>query len=496
MKKNVLKTIALSLSTIALVSCGGTGTTDSGHGDTGGTTGKKISFWHCIGHDKMNNLQHIIDKFNEEHAKTDGYQIVPEKIAGDYDSLHDAVKTKLQAGFVPSITMGYPDSFSEYIGNQGAEKSKILNLDNFIKDDANFHPETFVTEYYEEGTGYQYSGTYSLPLYKSTEAMYINLEMFHGSAFYAAHKDDSYGSYGAVIGNPDTWDWDTLVYVGSEIQKELGSTISDFHAIGYDSDANLFISQMAQRGIPYTSKETPNGKSYEHYLFKDPNTGVMNENLVNFATDIFDLTQAGTLATKGSYGSYSSDLFLSKKTMITIGSTGGSVYNDPIGSTNAGFHAGLYAVPAYKGKENAKYIMQGPSICFFNTKDTTKEKVAWEFYSQFLSDPEMNAQVALENSYDPVRATAYETDSYKQYISYAGAEGKDNINAQMDYRIPLLTKTLKDDYYATPVFNGSGNARKQMDTIIKKAQGKKDATSKEKIAKALEEVYNACISYK
>ncbi len=495
MKKKIFRTVALSLSLVALVGCGGVGTSNTGGGgDNPGSTGKEILFWHCIGHDKMNNLQAIIDKFNAEHAKTDGYYVKAEPIAKDYDALHDAVKTKLQAGFVPSITMGYPDSFSEYIGNAGQEKSKILNLNNFIANDPNFHPETFVPEYYAEGSGYQYSGVYSLPLYKSTEAMYINMEMFTGTNFYKENKDKSYGDYGAILGNPDTWDWDTLIHVGTEVQKELEGT-TDFHAIGYDSDANLFITQMAQRGIPYTTKEAT--KPYEHYLFKDPKTGVMNPELVNFATDLFDLTQKGILVTKGSYGSFSSDLFLSKKTMITIGSTGGSVYNDPIGSTNAGFHAGLYAVPAYKGRNNAKYIMQGPSVCFFNTKDSLKEAAAWEFYSQYISNAEYNAQVALENSYDPVRSTSYDSDAYKKWTSFAGEKGKDNTEVAMAYRIPLLTKTIKDNYYTTDVFQGSGNARKQMETIIKKAQGQQTSlSSKEKIEKALEAVYAACVSYK
>lgn len=455
------------------------------------TNEKEIVFWHCLGHEKMTNLTRIVDKFNEEHEKTDGYVIKPEKLAGAYDDLHDAVKTKLQAGTVPSITMGYPDSFAEYIGSKGEKNSQILKLDNFITDDKSFNKDEFVPGYYNEGTGYQYSGTWSMPLYKSTEAMYVNKQMFEGTKFYKNHKDETYGDYGAKIGDPATWDWKTLVYVAKECQTELGSK-ADFHALGYDSDANLFISQMAMRNIPYTTAE---GKGSEHFLFCDEN-GEPNAALVNFAAEVLELTDSGALVTQGSYGSYASDLFLTKKAMITIGSTGGSSYNDPHGSTEAGFDCGLYAVPSFGGKSNAKYIMQGPSLCFFNTRNSKKEKAAWEFYSKFVADPELNAALALENSYDPVKISSYDTESYKTFTEAGKTEGKDDVTKPLQYRIPNLTATMKDNYITSSVFNGSAKARSEIGSILKYAKTqKKELPSAEKVTLAIKKIFTNCVNY-
>lgn len=479
MKKKLLTTTMLSL--LVLAGCGGSSNDD-----------KKITFWHCIGHDKMRNLQTIIDKFNAEHKETDGYYIEAEKIAGAYDDLHDAVKTKLQAGNVPSITMGYPDSFSEYIGSNGAAGSKILNLDSYISSDKDFKPSEFVTEYYNEGTNYQYEGTWSVPLYKSTEAMYVNKEMFEGTTFYKEHKDDTYGDYGAKIGDPSTWDWDTLIYVATQVQAEKGAK-GDFHALGYDSDSNLFITQMSMRGIKYTTAE---GTGAAHFQFYDPETQTPTTGLVDLAKELFDLTQAGTLATQGSYGSYSSDLFLSKKAMITIGSTGGSSYNDPKGSTDANFTCELYAVPGYHGKANAKYIMQGPSLCFFNLNKENKQKAAWEFYSKYVSDATLNANLALENSYDPVKTASYTTDSYLKWTSYGkNDDGTDNIEAQLQFRIPALTATLKDNYMTSPVFYGSSKARTEIGSIIKYAQAKSGSSSEEKVTAAILDAYTNCVNH-
>lgn len=486
----------------ALASCAQTSTGTGGTSGSGGSytpSGpKEITFWHCIGHDKMNSLQRVIDEFNQAHASTDGYYVTAEKIAGDYDALHDAIKTRLNAGRIPSITMGYPDSFAEYLGDQGADRSMILNLDTFIDNDANFHPETMVPEYYAEGQSYQYDGTWSVPLYKSTEVMYYNVDLFQSTNFYRQHKDETYGSYGAILGQPKTWDWDTLIYVAGEIQAELGNQ-ADFHAVGYDSDANLFISQMAQRNIPYTTAE---GEGSAHYLFYAG--GQPNEQLVDLACDLYELTSAGTaqeraMVTQGTYGTYASDLFLQQKVMFTIGSTGGSVYNDP----NGKFQAALVPVPSYQN--NHKYIMQGPSLCFFDTRDPAKEAAAWEFYSQFVSNPELNAGVALENSYDPVRSSSYDSQTYQAWCAMGLVEdnGKpgasysdnDNLDAAMANRIPNLTSIYAENewYITSDVFMGSGTAREEIGMILTYANESAASTTEARIREAIRRAAENCV---
>lgn len=477
---------------------GGSGTTEPGgsYDDVGEAAPKEIQFWHCIGHGKMTNLQIIIDKFNKDHAATDGYYVKAYQIAGDYDALHDNVKTRLNAGFVPAITMGYPDSFSEYIGSNGANNSKILRLDDFIENDADFDPSTMVQQYYAEGSEYQYPGTWSVPLYKSTEVMYYNIEAFQATQFYKDHYNEEYGKYGAILGQPATWDWDTLIYVAKEIQKEKYLT-ADFHALGYDSDANLLISQMAQRGIPFTTAE---GTGAAHFLFMEPDGQTLKPNaqLKELVEDLYTMTsspnkQEQCMVTQSTYGTYASEIFLQEKVMFTIGSTGGSVYNEPKGK----FHAGMVPVPAYQN--NRKYIMQGPSLCFFDINDDAKSQAAWEFYSKYVSDPELNAGLALENSYDPVRTTSYETEGYQAWTSmgvidpsdarYPGASysDRDNLDVELAYRIPNLTKQLQEYYITTPIFVGSGTARDEIGKVLSYVREEGDVDA------ALRRVYRNCV---
>lgn len=189
------------------------------------------------------------------------------------------------------------------------------------------------------------------------------------------------------------------------------------------------------------------------------------------------------MATETTYGDFSSKLFLQGKVMFTIGSTGGSAYNDPTG-LNWSDGVGLAKVPAYKN--NQQYILQGPSVCFFNTDDSAKEKVAWEYYSKYLSNDQLNAELALENSYDPVRLNSYDSKSYSAWTAMGLDEnGNDNPTKELKYRIPNLTKTLRENYFTSPVFIGSSVARKEIGKILDYVAQKKG-----NIDQAIEEVYH------
>jgi hypothetical protein len=238
---------------------------------------------------------------------------------------------------------------------------------------------------------------------------------------------------------------------------------------------------MAQRGIDYT---TADATGSSHFLFVGSDGNPLPA-LQSFATEVYNLTtnDDGILVTQGSYGSYASDLFKKNKVMFTVGSTGGSAYNEPNGT----FQCGIVAVPCYHGIK--KYIMQGPSLCFFNTKDTAKEKATWEFYSKYISDASMNAALALENSYDPVKTASYSTDNYKEWTALGlDASGNENIDAALQYRIPNLTKTLKDNYMTSPVFIGSSTARTEIGSIISYTK-----ENNGDISKAIKTAYQNCV---
>ena len=192
-------------------------------------------------------------------------------------------------------------------------------------------------------------------------------------------------------------------------------------------------------------------------------------------TEITGYINDGVLLTKNSLGGtkYTNDYFNDGKLAMTVGSTGGSSYN-----ISENFVVKLAKVP-YSGT-TPYYIQQGPSICFFDNDNPYIHKGAWLFYKA-LAAVENNAALALENSYDPVRISSYDTQDYKTWIGRAG-EG-------LKYDIPNITSTLKDNYMTSDVFVGSGTARTEIGSTISYVIGQGY-----NVAEAVEAAYSACVA--
>lgn len=487
--KKVGKVLFVMTALMALSACsGGTTVVDRALPTDDPTSETEIIFWHCLGHAKTTELEKVRDAFNIEYAGK--YKVNLVHLAGDYDTLHDALKTKLASGEIPALSMGYPDSFAEYISKDITESS-LLRITNFIEDENYGYSASeiadFVPGYYNEGTGYQFEGTWSMPMYKSTEVMYYNKSYFNGlneqnkqkfendtqfntllakvngqtSASSPTFNDDlaalrTYvsGKGGYVYDVPTKWNDMFTLARQINADRAAQNVKTEFYPVGYDSDANMFISQFAQRDIPYTvnneeSKADPN----KHFVFD-------NQGAKDFLNEVLGYINEGSMVTKGSLGGdkYTNDYFTNGKLVMSIGSTGGSSYQ-----VSSNFEVGLAPVPYYGN--TPKYIQQGPSICFFDNDDDYIHKGAWLFY-KMMADTTYNANLALENSYDPIRISSYQTESYQNWLAMAG-------KGALKYDIPAITATLKDYYFTSPTFVGSGTARTQIGSLIKytKLQG-------------------------
>ncbi|MCR4911013.1 MAG: extracellular solute-binding protein [Bacilli bacterium] len=465
------------ISLLALVSCG-SGTShvvDQDLPEDDPTSAQEVVFWHCLGHAKTTNLEKIVNAFNTEYAGK--YHVTLTKLGGDYDTLHDALKTKLASGEIPALSMGYPDSFSEYMTND-ITQSSLLRLDNFLKDKNYGYSETeiadFVPGYYNEGNQYQFDGVWSMPMYKSTEVMYYNQSYFMGVNKLNAKKFKDDVTFMAMYNNcagrtsendPELQDdlaelkewlvahdgytyevptkWNDMVTLARKMKADRATEgiTDEFYGIGYDSDANMMISQMKQRGLAYTDS-----KGSEHFLFNNAQTDKLVEEITGYIKE-------GIFITKNSLGGtkYTNTYFGDEKIAMSIGSTGGSSYQ-----ISGNFSVKLAPVP-YSG-DTPYYIQQGPSICFFDNENPYMHKGAWLFYKK-LAEPQNNADLALENSYDPIRISSYETASYKAWLAN---EGKG-----LKYDIPSITARLKNNYMTSAVFVGSGTARTEIGNTIK-----------------------------
>ena len=482
MKKKSLLILALT-TMMGLAACGGAGETvvDQFLPEDDPTSEVTIVFWHCLGQAKTKNLVKVVNAFNAQYEGK--YKVKLEDPAKSYNDLHTHVKTKISSGEVPAMTMGYPDSFSEYITSRIGD-SFLLRLDNFIKDKNFGYTDAeiadFVPGYYNEGTNYQFPGTWSMPMYKSTEVMYYNYSYFMGVNPANANKfkdntqfmqlyntangrtlenDDGtlegdlqavkewvVANQGYTYEVPKTWDEAIALSRKMVADRAKENVTEEFYPFGYDSDANLMISQMDQRGIPYTVNDDDSRQNpRNHFKFNNPEAKKLAEEIVGYLREKIMITKNSL----GSGSTYTNEYFNAGKCGFTVGSTGGSSYN-----ISSNFAVKLAPVPY---KNTPKYIQQGPSICFFDCGNDYIHKGAWLFYKMF-AEAANNATVALENSYDPIRVSSYETDEYKTWTNMAGNGLK--------YDIPAMTATLKNYYITSPVFIGSSTARNEIGNII------------------------------
>ncbi len=564
MKKIKLLTLSLG-AIVGITACGGKSVVhnvDQTLNDSLPSTPVEIQFWHCLGQGKTKNLEKVVQAFN---AKYEGHYwvnaIVPS--SASYSALHDAIKTNLAKGRVPALAMGYPDSFSEYMGTK-ENGSNILRLKNFIEDQRTIEvnqiemdPETgtyvvkkdaqgnplkenlrlgfekttaydefdkdFVEAYRDEGSHYQFDGYWSLPMYKSTEVMFVNYDYFCGNSdvndryfealnnedtetyfdfqdqltalgsYYSSKHDDkkakleemktwvaSKGGYTYEI--PETWtEMFTLAAQVNADRTAQGFDVvaENFRPVGYDSDSNLMISQMKQRGIPYTTDKDITAKA-DRILFN-------NDQAKALLTEIKGYIDQGLLATKyqidSSGSKYTNDYFTGKKEaggrcIMSIGSTGGADYQ-----VTDSFSVEVAPVP-YSG-DTPYYVQQGPSICFFDNADATITTGAWLFY-RMMSDSELNTDLATDNSYDPVRYSCLESQSYAEYI----AQKKTKLLARVA-EVTHGDQIAKNQFYS-PVCIGSSTCREEIGQLILRAVHKASSmTIDENFALAYTNALNA-----
>ena len=550
MKKMKLLTLTFG-ALLSITSCGGNEiihNVDQELLDKLPTSAVKIEFWHCLGSEKAKNLEKVIQKFN---AKYSGSYYVEADVPGTttYDSLRDSIITNLSSGRVPALALGYPDNFSEYMTTK-LTGSNILRLKNFIEDkrtiqvnqieydsvteswvvkkdaqgnilkedmllgfDEEEFENDFIAAYRDEGKNYQFEGYWSLPMYKSTEVMFYNLDYFMGNSdindtyfnnypdddpvipipdtdpveyesvadayyrlqrevtkagkYYSANHDKvgtalanlkvhvkKYGGYTYEVPTK----WDEMINLSKQMRLDRtaqGYNVDDenFIPVGYDSDSNLMISQMIQRGIPYTTNENVHSRD-DHLLFRNDQA---KELLREIGKDIDDrlLTTKYTISSTGNV--YTNSYFnggegAGGRCVMCIGSTGGSSYQ-----LSENFAVEVAPVP-YSGT-TPKYVQQGPSVCFFDNNNQAIATGAWLFY-KMLSDPESNTSLANENDYDPIRYSCEDSEEYKAWIA--------NAKFNLLHHVPEITHLpqVRDNQFFTDVFYGSAACRNEMGNLI------------------------------
>ena len=273
---------------------------------------------------------------------------------------------------------------------------------------------------------------YTLPLSKSTEVLYYNKTFFEANG----------------LSVPTTWD------ELEEVCRQIKAIDPQSIPLGYDSEANWFITMCEQLDSPYTSAEAGN-----HFLFD-------NDTNKEFVKRFREWYVQGLVTTQELLGAYTSTLFTTldgTKSYMSIGSSAGATHQRP-GKVNGAypFEVGIAPIPQADAA-NPKAISQGPSLCIFNSENPQEVIASWLFVKFLTTNVAFQAEFSMASGYVPVLENVGEHPVYADFISRA--DGGDQV-AALSAKVCL---EQMDAYYVSPAFNGSSTARDQVGLILQYA---------------------------
>ena len=464
---SILLLVSLLLSVFALTGC----QPSAGNKDLlsnfeipeGGYDGSEvtITFYHTMGSNLSDVLKAYIVEFNKLYPNI---HIEHEQV-GNYDAVRDQIKTELTVGNQPNIAYCYPDHVALY----NIAKA-VVTLDDLIASDIEVtradgtkeilgltdeQVADFIEGYYNEGKQFGDNLMYTMPMSKSTEVLYYNKTFFEANGLKV----------------PTTWD--EMEALCAKIKEIDPNCIP----LGYDSEANWFITMTEQYGNPYTS-----ASGDEHFLFD-------NDANKNFVKKFREWYQKGYVTTQEIYGAYTSGLFVAEsgtRSYMSIGSSAGATHQRPTkGADGYPFEVGIATIPQVN-PDAPKVISQGPSLCIFKDSNPQEVVASWLFVKFLTTTVEFQAEFSMASGYVPVLKSVAENPVYADFLSKA--DGGDYISA-LSAKVCLQQESA---YYTSPAFNGSSSARDQVGLLMQNAftsndGGNLDALINELFAKAIKE---------
>ena len=469
-----------------------------------------ITFYHTMGSNLRDVLDKYIAKFNEVYPNI----TIEHTQVGSYDDVRDTISTEIAVGAGPNIAYCYPDHVALY-----RRANKVVALDTFINSTVSDGAggilglteeqiDNFIDGYYAEG--YQFddgSRMYTLPLSKSTEVLYYNKTFFDGcvriynseilidmdgNPIYVTDDEGNVVTDGE--GNPQTQvnpnyhnenynlyvptTWDEMEEICAKI-KAIDPTCVP---LGYDSEANWFITMCEQMGSGYTSSTKVNGSNF---LFD-------NETNREFIKEFNDWYNKGYVTTQEIYGAYTSGLFTAigdnvQKSYMSIGSSAGATHQRPTAGADGSypFEVGITTVPQIDA-ENPKVISQGPSVCIFDKENDMEVIASWLFVKYLTTTVEFQAAFSIASGYVPVLENVAENASYAAFLE--NADGGDFI-AALSAKVCL---EQADAYYTSPAFVGSSTARDEVGVLLRKCISYEGEDLDAYIKKAFKDAIDAC----
>lgn len=400
----------------------------------------EITFYHTMGSNLSDVLKLYIEDFNAIYPNI----TIKHEQVGGYDDVRNQISTEITVGNQPNIAYCYPDHVALY--NLAGAVAHLDNLINSQESDGNGgilgltaeQKADFIEGYYNEGRQFGDGLMYTMPFSKSTEVLYYNKTFFEANNIPVP-------THWFSTGADDTTSMEAVCKKCLEVDPRCVP-------LGYDSEANWFITMCEQIGSDYTSAGS------DHYLFANK----YNKGFVKLLRDWY---QNGYVTTQTLYGTYTSGLFTAEtgtKSYMSIGSSAGATHQRPAKVDNVyPFEVGIASIPQMNAN-NPRVISQGPSVCIFNKANPQEVIASWLFVKFLTTSVEFQAEFSMASGYVPVLKSVATNDVYAEFLGKA--DGYDYV-AALSAKVCLEQESA---YYTSPAFNGSSKARDQVGALIPK----------------------------
>lgn len=448
----------------------------------------ELTFYTTMG----KSLRDVFDPYVEEFQKLYPNITIKTESQGGYDDVKSQINTELMTGdTLANFAYCYPDHVASY----NLPKA-VVTLDNLIDSTLTVtrqdgttemlgftqeQKDDFIKGYYEEGMQFGDGLMYSLPFSKSTEVLYYN------KTFFDANNISVPTHWWCTNECPEGCD-KSMEKVCAKIKSIKPTDIP----LGYDSEANWFITMCEQLGSDYTSA------TGDHFLFD-------NKTNRDFVKRFRGWYQQGWVVTQELYGAYTSGLFTGagkeekkdedgnviedeyKNTLgyMCIGSSAGASHQIP---ADDAFEVGIAPIPQVD-PANPKVISQGPSLCVFKKDDPQEVLATWLFIKYLLTNVEFLAEFSLQSGYVAPLKSVAENEAYKSFLDKAnGYKFLTSLSAK-------VCVEQENAYYTSPAFNGSSVARSEVNALLAKCLSGKlgeSQTEEDFIKKAFEEAVEEC----
>lgn len=417
--KNIIKGLLLVAAMTVLGACGG-GNDQASNDGAGGK--QKITFWGSWSGDQVDQLNQLIDQYNDSQDKYE----VTYKVQ---DNVEEKLLTGMAGGEIPDVILWDRINTAMY-----AKKNALLDLDDLIKKDnvdmGDFYEETVKEMQYD-------NKQYGIPLLVDNRSLFYNKTLL---------KE-------AGLEPPKTWD--ELLDVAKKTTKWDGKTLVQ---AGFSlDDVGLFNMWLQQAGGTM--------------LNADNTATAFNSEAGMTVLDFWDqlMNQAKVYQQGFNDGS---DAFAAGKVAMTYNGPWALADYDKVDGLDYG------VVPPVTGPNGDKGALTG-GFGLVIPKTAKNQEAAWDFIKWWTTSPDIGVEFAKISTWLPANIEAAqntyftENEKYKAFVETMDfAKIRPTVMGYSDVEKLALIPQLENVFSGkTTPQKALENAQQQGDKILKEGSG-------------------------